>query len=108
MLVIRTMCSGRISPHFIMKAFQKGADGVLIAACHLGECHYSKGNFITAKRVAVLKEMLKFMGIGEERLRLEYIATSESDKLSRVFTAFTEEVRSMGPSPLTRKRTARG
>ena len=58
------MCSGRVSPHFIMKAFQKGADGVLIAACHLGECHYSKGNYLTAKRVAVLKEMLAFMGIG--------------------------------------------
>ena len=75
------MCSGRVSPHFIMKAFQKGADGVLIAACHLGECHYSKGNYLTAKRVAVLKEMLAFMGIGGERLKLEYIATSESGKL---------------------------
>ena len=79
------MCSGRVSPHFIMKAFQKGADGVLIAACHLGECHYSKGNYLTAKRVAVLKEMLAFMGIGGERLRLEYIATSESGKLAQVF-----------------------
>lgn len=94
------MCSGRVSPHFIMKAFQKGADGVLIAACHLGECHYSKGNYLTAKRVTVLKEMLKFMGIGADRLRLEYIATSESDKLFKVFTSFTEQVRGLGPSPL--------
>lgn len=101
------MCSGRVSPHFIMKAFQKGADGVLIAACHLGECHYSKGNYLTAKRVAVLKEMLGFMGIGGERLRLEYIATSESAKLSQVFTSFTEEVRSLGPSPL-KKEAGRG
>ncbi len=107
MLVIRTMCSGRVSPHFIMKAFQKGADGVLIAACHLGECHYSKGNYLTAKRVAVLKEMLAFMGIGGERLRLEYIATSESGKLAQVFTSFTDHVRGLGPSPL-KGESARG
>ncbi len=83
-----------------MKAFQKGADGVLIAACHLGECHYSKGNYLTAKRVAVLKEILNFMGIEAERLRIEYIATSESGKLAQVFTNFTDLVRGLGPPPL--------
>jgi F420-non-reducing hydrogenase iron-sulfur subunit len=102
------MCSGRVSPHFVLKAFQKGADGVLIAACHLGECHYSKGNFMTAKRVEVLKDMFKFLGINDERLRLEYIATSESDKLYRVFNNFTEHIKSLGPSPLKRKVAASG
>jgi len=102
------MCSGRVSPHFVLKAFQKGADGVMIAACHLGECHYQKGNYLTAKRVALLKEMLAFMGIGKERLRLEYIATSESDKLSRSFRSFAEEIKSLGPSPLKKKESARG
>jgi F420-non-reducing hydrogenase iron-sulfur subunit len=102
------MCSGRVSPHFVLKAFQKGADGVLISACHLGECHYSKGNFMTAKRVTMLKEMLKFMGVGDERLRFEYIATSESGKLARVFSSFTEDIRALGPSPLRRKGSARG
>ncbi len=102
------MCSGRVSPHFVLKAFQKGADGVIIAACHLGECHYQKGNYLTAKRVDVLRDMLKFVGIGEDRLRLEYIATSESDKLSRSFTSFTEQIRTIGPSPIKRKEFARG
>ncbi len=102
------MCSGRVSPHFVLKAFQKGADGVLIAACHLGECHYSKGNFLTAKRVTVLKEMLSLVGIGEGRLRLEYIATSESDKLSRIFSSFAEEIRTLGPSPIGKKEELRG
>jgi F420-non-reducing hydrogenase iron-sulfur subunit len=100
------MCSGRVSPHFVLKAFQKGADGVLIAACHLGECHYSKGNYITAKRVEVLKDMFKFLGINDERLRLEYIATSESDKLSKAFNSFAEQIRTVGPSPLKRKEFA--
>jgi len=53
------MCSGRVSPHFVLKAFQQGADGVIIAACHLGECHYQKGNYLTAKRVDVLKDYVE-------------------------------------------------
>lgn len=99
-LPIRVMCSGRISPHFILKAFQKGADGVLVAGCHIGECHYGKGNFITAKRAAVMKELIRFIGISPKRLRLEWIATSEANKFSKVVSDFTEEIIQMGPSPL--------
>jgi len=76
-LPIRVMCSGRISPHFILKAFQKGADGVLVTGCHIGDCHYMKGNYITAKRVAILRDLLGFVGINPERLKLEWIAGSE-------------------------------
>ena len=103
-LPIRVMCSGRISPHFIMKAFQEGADGVLIAGCHIGECHYGKGNYITAKRVAVLKDLLQFIGVSPERLRLEWIATSEGNKLAKVIGDFTGEIIGMGPSPLRKIR----
>lgn len=94
------MCSGRVSPHFILKAFQEGVDGVLIAGCHIGECHYGKGNFITAKRVAVMKELIKFIGISPNRLRLEWIATSEANKLAKVVNEFTQEITELGPSPL--------
>jgi len=94
------MCSGRVSPHFILKAFQEGADGVLVAGCHIGSCHYGKGNYITAKRIAVMKEMLGFIGISPKRLRLEWIATSESNKFANAITDFTREITGLGPSPL--------
>ncbi|OGP57351.1 MAG: hypothetical protein A2162_01600 [Deltaproteobacteria bacterium RBG_13_52_11b] len=103
-LPIRVMCSGRVSPHFILKAFQEGADGVLIAGCHIGECHYGKGNYITAKRIAVMKELLGFIGLSPKRLRLEWIATSESKKFADVVSEFTEEVTQFGPSPLRKVR----
>jgi len=103
-LPIRVMCSGRISPHFILKAFQEGADGVLVAGCHIGECHYGKGNFITAKRVAVMKELIQFIGLSPKRLRLEWIATSEGNKFSQVVSDFTEEISHLGSSPLKPKK----
>ena len=103
-LPIRVMCSGRISPHFILKAFQEGADGVLVAGCHIGECHYGKGNFITAKRAAVMKELIQFIGISPKRLRLEWIATSEGNKFAKVVSDFTEEIIRLGPSPLRFKK----
>ncbi len=106
-LPIRVMCSGRISPHFILKAFQEGADGVLVAGCHIGECHYGKGNFITAKRVAVMKELIQFIGLSPKRLRLEWIATSEGNKFARVVIDFTEEMTQLGPSPLRPKKVAK-
>jgi len=94
------MCSGRISPHFILKAFQEGADGVLIAGCHIGSCHYGKGNYITAKRVAVMKDLLGFFGLSPKRIRLEWIATSESNKFAKVISEFTQEISQLGPSPM--------
>jgi F420-non-reducing hydrogenase iron-sulfur subunit len=97
------MCSGRISPHFILKAFQQGADGVLVAGCHIGECHYSKGNYITAKRVAVMKELIQFVGLSPQRLRLEWIATSEANKFAGVVNDFTLQITRMGPSPLRKE-----
>ena len=106
-LPIRVMCSGRISPHFILKAFQEGADGVLIAGCHIGECHYGKGNFITAKRVAVMRDLIQFFGLSPKRLRLEWIATSEGNKFAWVVIDFTKEITQLGPSPLRPKKVAK-
>ena len=106
-LPVRVMCSGRVSPHFILKAFQEGADGVFIAGCHIGNCHYGKGNFITAKRVAVMKELLGFVGISSKRLRLERIATSESGKFANAMRDFTRQITDLGPSPLRKGRQER-
>ncbi len=107
-LPIRVMCSGRVSPHFILKAFQEGADGVLVAGCHIGECHYGRGNYITSKRIAIMKEMLQFIGLSPKRLRLEWVATSEGNKLAQVISDFSEEMFQIGPSPLRKfKKTIR-
>ncbi len=103
--VIRTMCSGRVDPTFVMKAFELGADGVLIGGCHPGDCHYTEGNYKTMRRVALLKPVLKAFGIDERRLRLEWISASEGDKYARVTKEFTEVVRFLGP--LNWKRTQR-
>ncbi len=99
-LPIRVMCSGTVSPHHILKAFQMGADGVLVTGCHIGECHYLKGNYMTAKRIPVAKELLKFVGISPERLRLEWVSASEGEKFAKVVTEFSEQIRNLGPSPL--------
>ncbi len=96
------MCSGRVSPHFIIKAFQEGADGVLVAGCPIGDCHYGKGNYLTKKRVAAMKELLSFIGIDPRRLRVELIGAPEADKFVEVVKDFNEEVKNLGPSPINK------
>jgi F420-non-reducing hydrogenase iron-sulfur subunit len=95
--IIRVMCSGRVDPQFILKAFQKGADGVLICGCHPGECHYAEGNFKAARRIPLLKKMLSQMGIEEGRLRLEWVSASEGERFAAVVNDMTEQVRKLGP-----------
>ena len=95
--IIRTMCSGRVDPTFIMKAFELGADGVLIGGCHPGDCHYTEGNYKALRRVHLLKKMLQSFGIDEKRLRLEWISASEGDVYQHVATEFTQSIRSLGP-----------
>ena len=98
--VIRIMCSGRLDPQFILKAFREGADGVLIGGCHPGDCHYQEGNYKTLRRINLLKRFLSSMGIEEERLRLEWIAASEGDKVQKVINEMTEQIRRLGPLEL--------
>jgi len=81
---IRVMCSGRVDPSFVLDAFAKGADGVLVGGCHPGDCHYAQGNYKTLRRVKLLKMLLKDMGLEEERLRLEWISASEGNKFREV------------------------
>jgi F420-non-reducing hydrogenase iron-sulfur subunit len=95
------MCSGRIDPAFVLEAFKDGADGVLVAGCHLpSDCHYISGNFKALRRINLLKDVLKEFGIEPERLRLEWISASEGDKFAAVVRDMTEQVRKLGPIPI--------
>ena len=98
--VIRVMCSGRIEPQFILRALELGADGVLICGCHIGDCHYIAGNEQAEKRMKMTAELLDVLGIGRERMRLEWISASEGDKFAKVMSEFTESIRKLGPNPL--------
>ncbi len=99
--IIRVMCSGRIDPSFVLEAFKDGADGVLVAGCHLpSDCHYISGNFKALRRINLLKDVLKEFGIEPERLRLEWISASEGDKFASVVKDMTEQVRKLGPIPI--------
>jgi len=97
--VIRVMCSGTVSPHHIIRAFHRGADGVLVAGCHIGDCHYIKGNYMTLKRVSFVEGLVEFSGYQRERLRLEWISSAEGVKFAEVIRDFTEQVRALGPAP---------
>lgn len=97
---IRVMCSGRVDPSFVLDAFAKGADGVLVGGCHPGDCHYAQGNYKTLRRVKLLKVLLKDMGLEEERLRLEWISASEGNKFREVINDMVIKIKEIGPSPL--------
>ncbi|NOZ70413.1 MAG: hydrogenase iron-sulfur subunit [Chloroflexi bacterium] len=94
---IRVMCSGRVDPQFVLKAFREGADGVLIAGCHPGECHYVSGNLKTERRFHLLKRMLRQFGIEEERLQLVWASASEGVVLAETVDRMTEQLRKLGP-----------
>jgi len=98
--VVRTMCSGRVDPQFVLDAFARGADGVLIGGCHPGDCHYQEGNYKTLRRVRMLRRVLREMGIEDERFRLEWISASEAERLKTVVNDMVEKVRALGPLKL--------
>jgi F420-non-reducing hydrogenase iron-sulfur subunit len=98
--IVRVMCSGRIHPIFILEAFKNGADGVLVAGCHDGDCHYLSGNYKAQNRVSLLKKVLEQLGLEPERLRLEWVSASEGDRFATVIKDMTEEIKKLGPSPL--------
>lgn len=101
--IVRIMCSGRVDPQFILTAFAKGADGVLIGGCHPGDCHYSEGNYKLLRRVRLLNRMLRDMGIEEKRFRLEWISASEGDKVKSVINEMVAQVKALGPLGLPKQ-----
>jgi F420-non-reducing hydrogenase iron-sulfur subunit len=95
--LIRLMCSGRVDPSFILKAFANGADGVMVAGCHPGDCHYVEQNYKTLRRFKLLQRTLAQMGIDAGRLKLVWASASEGNLLVKQMTEFIEEVRALGP-----------
>ncbi|MFH1773647.1 MAG: hydrogenase iron-sulfur subunit [Methanobacteriota archaeon] len=105
MRVIRVMCSGRVDPSFVLKAFAEGADGVMVTGCHLGQCHYMTGNYSTEKRIKMLQTLLVDIGIEKERLMLKWISAAEGEIFANTVKEFTETIRKLGPSPLKIKKS---
>ena len=94
---IRVMCSGRVEPAFILRAFELGADGVLMLGCHPGDCHYAEGNYKALRRMMLLKKMLPQLGIEQDRFQLDWVSASEGDRFAHVVNDITEKVRALGP-----------
>ena len=98
--IIRIMCSGRVEPTFVLKAFKEGADGILICGCHPGDCHYHEGNYKCLRRFHLLQKYLVQMGIPTERLKLEWISASEGVEFARLVNEFTETIKGLDPSKI--------
>jgi len=98
--VVRVMCSGRVDPEHIIKAFSLGADGVLVAGCHPADCHYIGGNYRTRRRIPLLKTMLGQLGLDPSRLRLEWVSASEGERFQQTITEFIGHIKALGPSPV--------
>jgi len=95
---VRVPCSGRVAPELILRAFDQGADGVLVLGCHIGECHYDSGNHRAAKRIPLLLSILEFAGMQPERLRLDWVSASEGDRYARIVSEFVDALRPLGPN----------
>ncbi|MBN1179414.1 MAG: hydrogenase iron-sulfur subunit [Anaerolineae bacterium] len=96
-LPIRVMCSGRVSPEMVLRAFRSGADGVMVLGCHIGDCHYIDGNHRTIKRMPLVRNLLGYVGINPERFVLDWVSSAEAPKFARVTNAFVEKIRDLGP-----------
>ena len=96
--IIRVPCSGRVSPYFILKSLQHGADGVLISGCHPGDCHYLSGNYVARRKFAVLDGLLKFLGIGGGRVQFAWVSASEGQKFANLLTEYTQQIQALGPA----------
>lgn len=97
--IVRVPCSGKVDAIHIMKAFEKGADGVYVAGCLEGDCHFKTGNVRVSKRVAYLKKMLDAIGVGGERVEMFWMSAGMGERFAQTATEFTEKIRNLGPNP---------
>jgi F420-non-reducing hydrogenase iron-sulfur subunit len=95
--VIRVMCSGRVDPEFVLRAFLNGADGVLVAGCHPGDCHYISGNLEAEKKMKMTKNLLQESDVNPDRVRLEWCSSAEGGKFAQVVTDFVNQLKGLGP-----------
>ncbi|MFQ6105996.1 MAG: hydrogenase iron-sulfur subunit [Thermoplasmata archaeon] len=98
--IVRVMCSGRVDPGHIFRAFEKGIDGVLVAGCHPGDCHYNSGNEKAEIRMENARKVADVIGLGADRIRLEWISASEGTRFAEVVKEFVKEIKNKGPNPL--------
>lgn len=106
--IIRTMCMGRVNPAHVLKAFEMGADGVLVSGCHFEDCHYSFGARKAAEQYKKLEKIVRLLGIEKERIRQEFISAAEFTKFVRVVTEMVEQVQKLRPNPLVKKNIRAG
>jgi len=96
--IVRVPCSGRVNPRFLIRALQRGADGVLVAGCHPGDCHYSTGNYFARRRFALLNNLLDFVGIEPGRVHFSWVSASEGEQFAEVVKKVTDKVKTLGPA----------
>ena len=94
---VRVPCSGRVDPLFVLRAFQDGADGVMVLGCHPGDCHYLEGNYHARRRYALMHGLLDYVGIERDRLLVDWVSASEGGRFVDMVTDFTAQVRELGP-----------
>ncbi|MAG96475.1 MAG: heterodisulfide reductase subunit MvhD [Rhodospirillaceae bacterium] len=94
---ITVMCSGSVSPVYILSAFNKGADGVLVSGCHPGDCHYMEGNYQARRKVYLVHKLVEFVGLEPQRLRMSWISAAEGAKFAQVIKQFVDDLRTLGP-----------
>jgi len=99
---IQVMCSGSVSPLYILSAFNKGADGVLVSGCHPGDCHYIKGNFYARRRIALVKRLLEF-GLEPQRFQMSWVSAAEGTKYTQIIKDFVQELKPLGPQTKLRR-----
>ena len=102
--IIRTMCSARIDPEFILRAFAKGADGVMVLGCHPADCHYIGGNYRARRRIALIRLVLEQYGFDPRRLKLEWVSASEGEKFQTTVVNFVDVIKALGPTPIKSKK----
>jgi len=101
--IIRTMCSARVDPEFVLRAFSKGADGVMVLGCHPADCHYIGGNYRARRRIALLRMVLEQYGFDPKRLKLEWVSASEGEKFQTTIVGFVDTIKELGPTPLKKE-----
>ncbi len=95
--IIRVPCSGRVDPILLLRCFHQGSDGVLVSGCHPGDCHYNEGNYHARRKFALLRDFLDYLGVGKERLRIEWCSASEGQRFVNKVSNFTKEIAELGP-----------
>jgi F420-non-reducing hydrogenase iron-sulfur subunit len=100
---IRVMCTGAVDPVYVIKALLEGADAVMVAGCHPGDCHYLSGNFKARRRIVIMKKLLEDLGLEEKRVRLEWISASEGQKFADTVNEMVKETKEMGPNPIKKE-----